>query len=178
MRRIAFLVLLVLATAGMVALQDSPNEINPLDLQLRQLEWQRAVLVAMADSMPEELYRDKVTPEQRDFAQQLVHAAMYPPLICVRVIGGQEFTPPDTAAVFNSRAALKSFVNESFGRCEEILRSVSDEERGALDRGFEGGQVPKAETLDQTYLHTAYTLGQVVANFRKHGMAPPEFPFF
>ena len=39
-------------------------------------------------------------------------------------------------------------------------------------------QIPRAETLDQVYLHTVWTLGQVVANFRKHGMAPPEFVSF
>lgn len=177
MRWIAFLILVTLATAGFTALQEV-REVNPQDLQLRQLRWQKNVLLAMADSMPEQHYRDKVTPEQRDFAQQLFHAALYPPLICARVFGGWEFTPPDTAAVLNSRAGLKGFVTEGFDRCIETIQSMSDEERGALARGFEGDQVPRSETLDQTYLHTAYTVGQVVANFRKHGMAPPEFPFF
>ena len=39
-------------------------------------------------------------------------------------------------------------------------------------------QIPRAETLDHVHLHSVWTLGQVVANFRKHGMAPPEFVFF
>jgi len=158
--------------------QEGPREITPQDLQLRQLQWQKDVLLAMADSMPESLYRDKVTPEQRDFAQQLFHAAMYPPLICSMAFMGERPAPPDTAAVFNSREALKGYINEGFGLCERVVRESTDADRAVLTRGFEGDQVPRSEILDQCYLHTAYTVGQVVANFRKHGMAPPEFPFF
>ena len=178
MRWIAFMVAVVLTTTGMVALQEAPAQVNARDLQLRQLEWQKGVLLAMADSMPESLYRDKVTPEQRDFAQQLVHAAMFPPMICGVAILGERPAPPDTAAVLNSAEAMKGYINESFELCETAVRDQTDEDRSALTRGFEGDQVPKSDLVDQTYLHTAYTVGQVVANFRKHGMAPPGFPFF
>jgi hypothetical protein len=178
MRRLAFVILAATATMGMVALQGPPAEVNPRDLQLRQLDWQETVLLNMADSMPESLYRDKVTPEQRDFAQQLFHAAMFPPTICSIAILGEQPAPADTAAILNSAEALKGFITESFEGCKEIVRNQTDEDRAALTRGFEGDQVPKSEVLDQCYLHTAYTVGQVVANFRKHGMAPPEFPFF
>jgi len=178
MRWIAFLVMATIATPSMMARQTAPPEVNPRDLQLRQLDWQESVLLAMADSMPESLYRDKVTPEQRDFAQQLFHAAMFPPMICSIAIRGERPSPPDTTAILNSAEAMKGFIRESFAQCEDAVRGQTDEDRAALTRGFEGDQVPKSELLDQCYLHTAYTVGQVVANFRKHGMAPPEFPFF
>ena len=127
---------------------------------------------------PEELYREKVTPEQRDFAEQLVHATVYSPLICKRAILGVEFSPPDTASVLNSTEAMKGYITESFDFCIDVVRNQTDEDRAALTRGFEGDQVPKSEILDQVYVHAAFTIGQVVANFRKHGLAIPEYPFF
>ncbi len=178
MRSIAFFVLAAMASPGIVALQEAQPEVNPRALQLRQLEWQRSVLLAMADSMPENLYRDRVTPEQRDFAQQIFHAASFPLFICSAGILGERPAQPDTTAILNSAEAMTGFITRSFDTCEEVVRGQTDADRAALTRGFEGAQVPKSELLDQVYLHTAYTLGQVVANFRKHGMAPPEFPFF
>lgn len=178
MRSMILLALMATGTMGMTALQTAPREVNPRDLQIRQLEWQQSFMLALADSMPENLYRDKATPEQRDFAHQLFHAAIYPQLICTRAILGETFTPPDTTAIYSDPDALKAFIRESIEGCKDVVRNQTDEDRAALVRGFEGDQVPKSELLDQVYLHSAFTLGQVVANFRKHGMAPPEYPFF
>lgn len=178
MRWFVFVALAAVATSGMTSVQEAPDTVNPRDLQIRQLEWQKSFLLSLAEAMPEDLYRDKVTPEQRDFAQQLHHAAIFPPLICNRAILGTDFTPPDTASVFNSAEAMKAFISESLDFCIDVVENQTDEDRAMMTRGFEGEEVPKSELLDQVYLHSAYTLGQVVANFRKHGMAPPEYPFF
>jgi hypothetical protein len=78
----------------------------------------------------------------------------------------------------NRAEAMMGFINGSFDFCEEAVRGWPEEDRIAPLRPDRAGSRPKAEWLDQAFLHTAYTLGQVVANFRKHGMAPPEVPFF
>lgn len=177
MRRMMFLLVFVVPVIGLRAHQDAPVEVTPRKVQLRQLEWQRSVLLAMVDSMPEDLYRDKVTAEQRDFAQQLYHSVGFPQLICH---GIKEMDPPavDTASVLNSAGAMKDFINEAFDFCEEAVGNWPEEDRVSLVTSGSGVSTPKAEFVDQAFLHTAYTLGQVVANFRKHGMAPPAFPYF
>jgi hypothetical protein len=38
--------------------------------------------------------------------------------------------------------------------------------------------MPAWQVWDEIHTHTVWTAGQVVANFRKHGMAPPSFTFF
>lgn len=178
MRWITIILVVTASAGGIGARQEAPVDVNPRSLQLRQLAWQKSVLLAMADSMPEHLYRDKVTPEQRDFAQQLLHSAGLPWWVC-HTVRGLELPVVDTAAVLNSAEALKGFVTETFEFCEEVVRNWSEEDRKAPDPlAGDGVVAPKAELLDQAYLHTAYTLGQVVANFRKHGMAPPGFPPF
>lgn len=176
MRWFVFLLGAAVTTSGAATLRQAAVEVTPKPIQLRQLEWQKAVLSAMADSMPESLYRDKVTPEQRDFAQQLVHAAEFPLIICAGILEREQRPQVDTITVLNSASGMKGFISETFTLCEGALRDWTEEDRAAEVMGFGGVEVPKADFLDQVFLHSAYTLGQVVANFRKRGMAPPEFP--
>src|SRR5262245_56671748 len=64
---------LVLATP--LAAQGSGMPESYRQVQMNALELQRSMLLAMVDSMLERLMRDKATPAQRDFAQQIEHAA-------------------------------------------------------------------------------------------------------
>ena len=177
MRVMTILVLMVVCTVGLTA--QTASTVPPKETQIRQLEWQKNTLIAMADSMPENLFRDKVTPEQRDFAQQILHAAGFSNFVVGRFLGESEPSPPDTASVLNSRVALKAFLAEAFDTSIETLENVSEETRTSRQPFFgQGDPIPLAEFLDQAYLHAAFTIGQIVANFRKHGMAPPAFVSF
>ncbi|MDH3496445.1 MAG: DinB family protein [Gemmatimonadota bacterium] len=145
--------------------------------QMKMLALQRSMLLAMADSMPEALYRDKATPEQRDFAQQLQHCALAMAFLGVRYMGGERPALPDTAVALNSRAGLKQYINATFDYAAERLKTQSAESRAEAVEFF-GQTIPRWQVWDELHQHTIWTAGQVVANFRKHGMAPPGFGFF
>jgi hypothetical protein len=147
------------------------------DTQLKMLEHQRKVLLAMADSMPERLYRDKATPGQRDFAQQITHAAGAVALIATNTMGGSRATLPDTSTALNSRAGLRSFINAAYDHSTGILKAQTADSRAGTGNLF-GQTMPRWQIWDELHMHTVWTAGQVVANFRKHGMAPPAFSFF
>ena len=175
MRWIPVLALLAFGATGLAA-QTAP--VAPRSVQQRQLEWQKNYIIAMAEAMPENLYSDKATPEQRSFAEQLMHAAGFAPMACGRFISGTEPSLPAAEAAATSRAALVAYVTAAYDFCLATAASQPDDEREEVVDFFGMMQIPRAETLDHVYLHTVWTLGQVVANFRKHGMAPPEFVFF
>jgi hypothetical protein len=156
--------------------QEDP--ITPRAIQRRHLEWERTTLLAMAEAMPEELYRDSATPEQRDFAQQVHHAAGFAPIVCAGYLTDAEPNLPDTTIALNSTEGLVSFLNAAYDFAIEALESHPEEDRGTLVDFIGGVRIPKAEALDQAHLHAAWTMGQLVANFRKQGMAPPAFTFF
>ena len=168
MRAAALFLLGTLAAAPALAAQGTPA-MSQRDYQLKMLEHQRAFLHKMADSMPERLYRHKATPAQRDFAGQIHHAA--------GVLKGPKPTLPDTAVAFKDRAGLKSFINASFDYGAELLKTQSDSSRAAEVNLF-GTSMPGWQVWDEIYAHTIWTVGQVVANFRENGMAPPAFTFF
>jgi hypothetical protein len=175
-----------LAAAALVALQAAPVLAQAAagmpesyrQVQLSALQLQRRTLLAMADSMPETLYRDKVTPVQRDFAQQIHHAAVPFQMFLTRFMNAPAATGlPDTAAIFNTRAGLRAYVNGVYDYAEGVLRNQTAADREASVPFF-GMQKPRWQIWDELHQHTFWTAGQVVANFRKHNMAPPPFGFF
>lgn len=146
-------------------------------VQLSALALQRRTLLAMVDSMPESLYRDKATPVQRDFAGQLAHAAGAVALLLPRFMGTAAPQLPDTAAAYNTRAGLRAYVNAAYDFAEATLRDQTTAQRAEVIQFFRT-RIPRWQVWDEVHQHTFWTAGQVVANFRKHGMAPPGFGFF
>jgi hypothetical protein len=132
---------LIICSAGVLAAQETApvSTESVRDAQLRQLELQRTMLLAMADSMPENLYRDKVTPVQRDFAQQIHHAASAAVFICVRFVGAERPSLPDTAVALNSREGLRGYINATYDFTTQVLQ-----QQHRVDRRPAGGQLPQA----------------------------------
>ena len=155
--------------------QDMPESYKAA--QLRMLNEQQRLLLAMADSMPEQHYRTRVTPQQRDFAQQLHHAAMAIGMIAPRTMGVSAPQLPDTAGVLNTRAGMRSYITAVYDWARATLERQSAAERAEQVNLF-GMTIPRWQVWDELHQHTIWTAGQVVANFRMHGMAPPAFSFF
>lgn len=145
--------------------------------QVRMLEHQRKLLLAMADSMPERLYRDKAATGQRDFAQQIHHAASAATYVASQTMKSAPATLPDTAKALNSRAGLRGEVNAAFDYLDGLLKAQTPQGRTEEVDLF-GQKMPRWQVWDEIHTHTLWTAGQAVANFRKNGMAPPAFTFF
>ena len=185
------LALTVLAAAPLAAQRQRPLQtFGPAEwtmvpqyrtVQRAALDAQKKLLLAMADSMPENQYRDKVTAPQRDFAQQLHHVVSSNVFIASYYIAGAgDPQPPasDTAAIWNSRAGLKAYINASYDYLGGLLDRTSDADRNIVVGFFGGQRMPRWQVWDELNQHAMWTLGQTVANFRKQGMAPPSFLFF
>ena len=149
------------------------------EIQLRAQETQRNLLLSMVDSMPERFYRTAASEGQRDFAQQIHHAANADQYIVAHYILGWDSLPvrADTAQVFNSRDGLRGFVTAAYEFSIRTLRAQSPEDRQSTIWYF-GQKMPKWMVWDELNQHTIWTAGQIVGNFRAHGMAPPAFLYF
>jgi hypothetical protein len=177
LRHVALGTGLALLMAGPALAQGDQMPESYRQVQRSALELQRRALLSMADSMPERLYRDKVTPVQRDFAQQIEHAAGSVVMVASSVLGIPGPAPQDTAAYLNGRAGLRGFVNGCYDWATNALRNQSAADRARTVNLF-GMQMPGWKVWDELHQHTFWTAGQIVANFRKNGMAPPGFGFF
>ncbi len=149
-------------------------------VQMSALQQQRKVLLSFADSMPERLYRDKATDAQRDFAQQLHHIARSSGFVAGWWLTAtpRNQTADDSTKAISGRAGLKAYINQEYDYVEGILKAQTDTDRDTRVQFFGGMMIPKWQLWDELNQHAWWTAGQVVANFRKHGMTPPNFLFF
>jgi hypothetical protein len=179
-RTVVSLAVLACVTRSLAAQQPAPVPMpeSYRATQLRMLTLQRSLLLAMVDSMPEALYRDRVTPVQRDFAQQIHHAANAVAGITAQYMGVPMPSLPDTAVALNSRAGLTRYVDATFDFAEAVLRRQSAQSRAEVVEFFGQLHIPRWQVWDEVHQHTIWTAGQVVANFRKHDMPPPGYGFF
>lgn len=189
MRPIRFTIVataLVAGLSGLAAAQPKPPETAPAKFSMAKdyravqqaaLKSQRKLLVSFADSMPEKLYRDRATPPQRSFSEQVHHIVSANAFIAGMFLKGQPTPPADTAAIFNSRAGLKKYINDTYDMLDKMIADQTDAERDTQVKFF-GNFIPKWQVWDELNQHSMWTAGQIVANFRKNGMAPPSFLFF
>lgn len=177
MRLIMLIALATMAGAAPDTVAQTRLPETPRETQARQLDYQRKLLLAMVDSMPERLYRDRATPPQRDFAQQVHHAANSAVYVSSTTMKGPKPSLPDTAAAFSSKAGLRQLVNAAFDYGTKLHGSQNAQARAQMVDLF-GTSMPAAQVWDEIYTHTIWTAGQIVANFRKNAMAPPAFTFF
>lgn len=149
------------------------------DIQIRAQETQRNLLLSMVDSMPEKMYRLTAAAGQRDFAQQIHHAATADMYIVSHYILGWDSLPfkADTARAFNTREGLRDFVSRAYDFSLRALKEQKIEDRQTTIWYF-GQKMPKWMVWDELNQHTIWTAGQIVANFRAQGMAPPSFLYF
>jgi hypothetical protein len=109
MRRLSLLLVAVLAGAPFAPspLPAQTPVAGSREYQLRILEHERKFLLEMADSMPERFYRDRATPEQRDFAQQVHHAANGVVFLLTVTKSGPKPPHPQTPNAQNTPAGLR-----------------------------------------------------------------------
>ncbi|MFI5279349.1 MAG: DinB family protein [Gemmatimonadales bacterium] len=164
----------MLALAATAARAQMPESYR--DVQIRALETERNMILHMIDSMPAQFFREKATPAQRDFGQQLYHAATAVKNISAGFMGAPRASYPDTSAGFD-KAGLRSYVGNVYDAAVSFARSEPAADREAMITFF-GNPMPKWQVWDELHEHTMWTLGQTVANFRMHGMPPAAFMFF
>jgi len=176
-------------TASVALAQRKPPETAPAtfsmakeyrEIQASALRSQRTLLLSFADSMPERFYRDKVTEAQRDFANQLYHIARGSGFIASFWLTAtpRPVAADDSVKAVGSKAGLKAYINQEYDFLDGLMKSQTDADRDLRVQFFGGTMIPKWQIWDELNQHAWWTAGQVVANFRKHGMAPPSFLFF
>ena len=178
--------LFVATATTRLAAQPKPPETGPAKfamakeyraVQQSALKSQRKLLLSFADSMPERLYRDRATPAQRSFSEQVHHVVSSSMFIANMFIKGRPYADADTAQVLNSRADLKKYIGERYDALDQMIAEQTDADRDSQIKFF-GTMIPRWQVWDELNQHAMWTAGQVVANFRKNGMAPPSFLFF
>ena len=182
MKRIPFLAIILLAFAFPANAQDAMKKdaaVKPADPELKVVldSWNEIgrKLTAMAEDFPEDKYDFKPTPQQRSFAEQLLHAAGSCYYFTNPVTGQKPPAGEDPKRdQYKSKADIVAFVKKSFADGATALQSKG--EKGLTTEVVYFPQ-QKSRVLDIAngiIEHSGEHYGQLVVYYRLAGLVPPE----
>jgi len=170
--------LLLSALAGPLAAQETTSRVVPPPgyraYQLSDLERERAMTLAMLDSMPERLLHYRPVPEVRDFMQQLAHASLTVAAYAAQAAARRPPHVGDSLAYLNGKAAMREAINRAFDYTRAVIQGLSDRDYAGTVMFF-GVRTPRWKVIAAALEHSVWTRGELVDYFRLNGMAPPAF---
>jgi uncharacterized damage-inducible protein DinB len=133
-------------------------------------------LIAMAEDFPEDKYDFKPTPEQRTFAEQLLHAAGSN-YFFINIAKGEKPPAEENAprSKYKTKADVVAFVKKSFEDGAAVIKAKGDAGlQGFMVDPFENQQVRMFEWAYGFAEHSGEHYGQLVVYYRVAGLVPPE----
>ena len=139
-----------------------------------QNDWQRnsALIIGLADAMPEDKYTFKSTPAQRNFGEHVLHIVQVDQML-LRGLGAK--TP---APMINMKATTKADIMAALRQSMEygaaVLKEFNAQQMTERVPGLFMG--PTASRLRLAYFaiaHSQDTYGQMVVYVRLNGITPP-----
>lgn len=132
-------------------------------------------LIAMAEDFPEDKYDFKPKPEQRSFAEQLLHAAGGNYFFINPAKGLKGPTGDPKRADYATKAAVVAFVKKSFADGAELIKSKGDAGMNDLCLDPFANQQDRLSDLAWGFVeHSGEHYGQLVVYYRVAGLVPPE----
>jgi len=133
-------------------------------------------LTAMAEDFPEDKYDFKPNPEERSFAEQLLHAANANYFFIDPFIGKKAPEGDPKRDQYKSKADVVAFVKKSFADGAALIKEKGDQGMSelALDPFSKDQQVRMSDQAWGFIEHSGEHYGQLVVYYRMAGLVPPE----
>jgi len=182
MKGIPFLAIVLLAFAFPADAQDAMKKdaaAKPADPELKVVldSWNEIgrKLTAMAEDFPEDKYDFKPTPEQRSFAEQLLHAAGSCYYFTNPVTGQKPPAGEDPKRdQYKSKADIVAFVKKSFADGATALQSKGEKGLTTEVVYFPQQKSRVVDIANGIIEHSGEHYGQLVVYYRLAGLVPPE----
>ena len=136
---------------------------------------QKETLLKLAEAMPEDKYRFKPTPAQRDYGEQILHIAEANVIQMGRLAA--KANAPSVNMKATSRAEIVKALGDSFEYGTAVLKEQTDQsmlqtaEATRYDRFM--GPSTRARVVAYVMGHTWDIYGQMVVYVRLNGITPP-----
>ena len=148
---------------------------------LERLENSRKYLIVVAETMPEDKYNYKATPESLSFAENLLHIGFAMDWHSQSLLGGREAREWQTDTVFkiadNSKIEMIALINKTF---DETIQLISTFDTKKLEDKIEyfGLIRTKRQILLLLADHITHHRGQMLVYLRLNGLIPPRYVLF
>ena len=146
---------------------------NPMMAAIKaQHEQVKGYLLKTAETVPENLYSFRATPEVRTIAQLIGHVADGSAGICASASGD---TPPSLNAEksMTSKAQLTKALAEALAFCDKVIAGMDDKRAMEATKFFVGGTSPRGMILAFNTSHNFEHYGNLVTYMRLNKIVPP-----
>lgn len=148
---------------------------------LERLESSREYLILVAESMPEERYDFKATPEEMSFAEHLLHIGFAMNWHGQTLIGGVETPNWQEDIIYKtagrSKADMIEVIKKTFDNTMETIGKLDESQ---LDDQLEyfGLSRSKRQIFLMLTDHITHHRGQMLVYLRLNGLVPPRYVLF
>jgi uncharacterized damage-inducible protein DinB len=146
---------------------------NPMMAAVKaQHDQVKGYLLKTAETVPENLYSFRATPEVRTIAQLIGHVADGSANICAAASGDQ---PPALNAEksMTSKAQLSKALAEALAFCDKVIAAMDDKRAMETTKFFVGGASPRGMVLAFNTSHNFEHYGNLVTYMRLNKIVPP-----
>ena len=123
-----------------------------------------------AELMPESEYGFKPSPDVRDYAGEVAHAADIQTQLCSMALNAPK---QGTAGTLKAKADLIKALQEANALCDQAYNSLTEANASQARPFFGGGQRTLIGVLEFNVAHHNETYGTMVPYMRMKGIVPP-----
>lgn len=176
MKQIRILTTIILfstITSPLFAQQD-----NFIQDYLERWENSRSYLILVAETMPEDKYDFKATPDEKTFAENLMHIGLAIDWHCQTLIGGRESRDFKTDTTFKvgtkSKKEMIATIDKAF---DEAIKLIEQFDTTRFDDRLDYFGLDRSKL--QIFLlladHVTHHRGQMLVYMRLNGHVPPQY---
>ncbi|WP_298895048.1 DinB family protein [uncultured Psychroserpens sp.] len=145
---------------------------------LERLENSRKYLILVAETMPEDKYNFKATPESMSFAENLMHIGWAMDWHCQSLLGGREArdwnTDTELKVAKKSKKEMIATIDKTFNKTIEFITKFDITKlKDRLD--YLGLNRTKRQILLLLTDHITHHRGQMLVYMRLNGLKPPRY---
>jgi uncharacterized damage-inducible protein DinB len=148
---------------------------------LERLEKSKEYLILVAETMPEDKYEFKATPESMSFAENLMHIGWAMDWHSQSLMGGRESrdwnTDTELKVDNKSKKEMIAKISETF---DKTIEFISNFEPNRLEERLDyfGADRTKRQILLLLADHITHHRGQMLVYMRINGLVPPRYVLF
>ncbi len=179
MEKLRELLVLTLIGFGMTSVFSQSTTFIPEYLE--RLENSRKYLLLVAETMPEEFYEFKATPDSKSFAENLMHIGWAMDWHSQSLLGGRDArnwqTDTELRVAEKSKAEMITTINSTF---DETMKLIAGFEIEKLDDKLDyfGLSRTKRQILMLLADHITHHRAQMIVSMRLKGLVPPRYVLF
>ncbi|MBA3272000.1 MAG: DinB family protein [Acidobacteria bacterium] len=137
-----------------------------------QHERVRDFILETAETVPEELYSFKATPDARSIGQLLGHIADATTSMCANA-GAIKVAPLGAEKSMTTKAQLTKALQDAYAVCDKVIAGMTDAQAGETTKFYIGGMSTRGMIIGFNTTHSYEHYGNLVTYMRLNKIVPP-----